>query len=73
MCLCSTSPLVTAVDDIRWLEDQKMKIFERLRVNTLILFVDKYLEMKAYFVFFATSRSSMKFDFLEPYVALCGE
>ena len=64
MCLRLTSPLVTAVDNIRWFEDQKMKIFEGLRVNTLNLFVDKYLEMKAYFEF---CNETMKFGFLEPF------
>ena len=40
-----------------------MKIFEGLRVNTLTLFVDKYLEKKAYF---ELCNETMKFVFSEP-------
>ena len=40
-----------------------MKIFEGLRVNTLTLFVDKYLEKKAFFVL---CNETMKFVFSEP-------
>ena len=58
------------VDNIRWLEDRKLKIFKVLNGNILIMFVEKYPEKKAYF---ELSNETMKFVFSEPapQVILC--
>ena len=51
------------VDNIRWLEDRKLKIFKVLNGNILVIFVEKYPEKKAYF---ELSNETMKFAFPEP-------
>ena len=51
------------VDNVRWLEDRKLKTFEGVKGNTLTMFVEKYLENKVYF---ELSNETMKFAFPEP-------
>ena len=51
------------VDNIKWLEDRKLKTFKRVKGNTLTMFVEKYPEKKAYF---ELSNETMKFAFPEP-------
>ena len=58
------------MDNIRWLEDRKLKIFKGLKGNILTVFVEKYPQKKAYF---ELSNETMKFVFSEPgpQVILC--
>ena len=51
------------VDNIKWLEDRKLKTFEGVNGNTLTMIVEKYPEKKAYF---ELSNETMKFAFPEP-------
>ena len=51
------------VDNIRWLEDQQMKIFKGLKGNIFTVFVKSYLEKKVYF---KLSNVTMKVVFSEP-------
>ena len=51
------------VDNIRWLEDRKLKAFKGVTGKTLTTFVEKYPEKEAYF---ELSNETMKFAFPEP-------
>ena len=51
------------VDNIKWLEDRKLRTFKGVKGNTLTMFVEKYPEKKAYF---ELSNETMKFAFPEP-------
>ena len=63
------------VDNIKWFEDWlesftgwKLKTFERVKANTVIMFVKKYPENKAYF---ELSNETMKFAFLDTLDKIC--
>ena len=51
------------VDNVKRLEDRKLKTFKEVKGNTLTMFVEKYPEKKAYF---ELSNETMKFAFPEP-------
>ena len=51
------------VDNIKLLEDRKLKTFKGVKGNTLTMFVGSYPEKKAYF---ELSNVTMKFAFPEP-------